>query len=218
MFLDILELHKETDIDPKSIILASGKNLNLNQIIREINKKYTNKEIINKICSNNNINIKIKSNSINLGTQLDKSIKENNLTKTKANELIKISGQDMNKVLDNNYFPSCKKLKRIEKQLGKLKDIEINCNKGDFCLQKLNLIHKTIYSKANKIPLFIIKDLLAIWKNTSKIPEEKFIKTKNNLLKSIEHLECNQHISEKTKCCPRISKNNGFFLCRWKSK
>ena len=214
MLFDILKLHKESDVDPKSIILASGEHLksNLNSIIKKINKKYTNQEIINKICSNNSINIKIKSNDIKIGIQLNKNIKKRNITKTKASELIKISGQDMNKILNNNYFPSCQKLKRIERNLVKLNNIEINCNKNDFCLQKLSLIHKTIYSKSNEIPLFVIKDLLDIWKPSN--PEE-FIKTKNNILRSIEYLRCNQQASEKTKCyhklTPELSKIMGSF-------
>ena len=201
--LDILKLHKTSDKDPKSLILASGKNLNkeIYKIIKKLRKIHTVTEITNKIAKNNNINIRCKNNNLNIGKHIIKCLKLRNMNKKQIAKLIKTSGGDINALLMDKHIPSCKKLKRIEKHLGQLKNIKIKCNKDNFCLKNLILINKSISNNTKELPLFVIKDVLYLWKSTFNIKEDTFENKKYNIIKTIDYLRCNQLYSEKTKCC-----------------
>ncbi len=207
--LDISKLHNKSDKDPKSLILASGRNLQLElrKIRKELNNRHNNIQVINFIANRNNININIRNNEINLGTEIIKIIQSKSITKTKSAKLIKISSEDFNKILKNKHVPSCKKIGRIEKYLGHLNNITTYCNKNNFCLKKLILIHKAIFLNPPEIPLFIIKDLLYLWKKSLNINEKFFVYRKNRILKSIEYLRCNQFYSERIRCCNNLNKN-----------
>ncbi|MFA4887377.1 MAG: helix-turn-helix transcriptional regulator [Candidatus Nanoarchaeia archaeon] len=205
---DLLKLHSPEDrSDPKKLIIARGGDLpkTLKNLINRLNKKHSNFEITNKIAAKEHIPLRIKNSEFNLGIFLEQERIESKLTKETLAINLKISGGDLNKLLQGKHIPSCKKLQRIANLFPKLRTyLSLNCNNPDFCLQKIDLIQTTLTNPSKNIPLFVIKELLAIDPPSNKIEQ---ISVKDDILKQIEYLKCNQIASEEIRCCHTLNES-----------
>jgi hypothetical protein len=199
---DLFQLHqKEDDFDPRSWILASGNRLKIevNDLLRDLLKQYRKQDIINKIATELNINIKllVNMNPSEYSKEIEDRLAESKFTKTQLAELTGTSGGHLNKLLNNEHFPFCSKMGKMQKHLGQSSILDINCHKNDYCLKKLNLIWNSFTS--NEIPLCVLGKLFNLWKNELQITEADFRLKKREIFSSIEYLRMNHHVSKPVK-------------------
>jgi transcriptional regulator with XRE-family HTH domain len=199
-YLDLLSLHREGDRDPRSWIIVSGENLNkqIKSILDGLLKNHSFTEIFNEILLRNNIRTEILDINFDVGKNLkDRKIKLG-ITQKKLCELTGTSGKSFRLVEEGKHFFTCKKLNKISKILGEFEGMRINCNKEDLCLKKIHIFLERL--KSNKdIPIVLMGSILDLWKERLKIPDQRFLDKKLELIKSIDTLKLNQHCSEEVK-------------------
>lgn len=213
MKLDLFKLHfPEDNRDERCWILASGGNLNklLREIKREVLLKIDEKELINKLLFKLKINIRSSEfeDPRKLFSIWIKNRREGlNLYKKDLCKLTGTSGGDWEKIEQGRFLPSCQKLRKITKILGKHPQFKFDCKGGDFCLRKLDNILASLKFNQESTPLVIISELLIIWKQTLDKTKKEFGQKKWEILENIEWLKLNQHESPTLKAVKHITKD-----------
>lgn len=208
IILDLFRLHLEEDKDPRSWILASGKNLRkeVNILIKDLLKQYKKYQIINELLPEINIELLKNKDPVKFGKEIKSKRLGLKLGKKKTAKITRTSCEDWNKIEKSKHFPSCTKLRRIQKYLGKSSFLRIKCknNKLCLCLKKLILIWDSLFNTKEEIPIIVINNLFNLWKKSIKTNS---VKKKIKLLDSIEYLRSNHHCSEKIKATSGLNED-----------
>jgi len=198
--LDLLKLHKEEDNrDIRCWILAGGNNLikMINDIKNQVLLMIEEEELVNELFSRLGVNLSLsryENPRESLCSWARKKRLEAGLTKKSIAKLTGTSGIDWNNIENGKHLPSCQKIRKIVKFLGK-PPFEFRCKGDDFCLRSANCVYESINSDKKFFPIIVISEILNIWKHVLDKTEREFDYEKNKIIRNIEYLTLNQHCS-----------------------